>query len=535
MATEQNQKNEMADAADGADGSLPNTQHRGIDMKAKTSQSARLVTLASGGEFFHTPENRAFATVTITNHKETHRLDSPTFRSWLGGRYYHRFQTPASPHALDSAIDMLKGRAQFDGKSHNVSVRLAQGHEAIYLDLGDEKWRVVRIDSKGWEVISNPPVKFRRPSGMQALPVPEDGGSVDDLRKFVNMSDDDWVLMVAWLVGAFRPTGPFPVLELQGEHGTAKSTTSEVIRSLVDPNTCPLRSAPRDERDLMIAATNGWVIAYDNLSYIRIQLSDALCRISTGGGFATRTLYTDQDEILLEAQRPVLLNGIEELVKRPDLLDRAVTLRLQPIPPDQRRLKHEFLAEFNEARPRILGALLSVVSQAMNRYSDVKLDTLPRMADFAQWSVAAESSLGWPEGRFLKVYEANRAEAQNRAVESSPVGALIVDLAEREEWSGTATELLSRLREDADTDEERQLPKNASTLSNMLNRITSNLRSFGVLVVRDRQGKGGRRMLHITKKTVSAVSPSAENPVTGGKTRTISEAEMARFELEAGS
>ena len=190
------------------------------------------------------------------------------------------------------------------------------------------------------------------------------------------------------------------------------------------------------------------------------------------------------------------------------------------------------MAEFNEARPRILGALLSVVSQAMRRYPDVKLESLPRMADFATWSVAAESSLGWPAGTFLKVYEANRAEAQNRAVESSPVGALIVDLAEREEWSGTATELLGRLREEADSDEERQLPKNASTLSNMLSRITPNLRSFGVLVVRDRQGNGGRRMIHITKKTVSSVSPSAESPVTKGKVRPISDAEMARLELE---
>ena len=98
--------------------------------------------------------------------------------------------------------------------------------------------------------------------------------------------------------------------------------------------------------------------------------------------------------------------------------------------------------------------------------------------------------------------------------------------------------MLGRLREEADTDEEKQLPKNASTLSAMLSHITPNLRSFGVLVVRERQGNGGRRMIHITKKTVSSVSPSAKkesaNAVQelGGKTvRTISEAELARLQL----
>ena len=94
---------------------------------------------------------------------------------------------------------------------------------------------------------------------------------------------------------------------------------------------------PREDRDLVIAASNGHVLACDNVVGLPGWISDTLCRLATGGGFAVRQLYTDQDEVLFDAARPVILNGIEEIVTRPDLADRAVFLTLQPIPEEHRR------------------------------------------------------------------------------------------------------------------------------------------------------------------------------------------------------
>ena len=127
--------------------------------------------------------------------------------------------------------------------------------------------------------------------------------------------------MLAWLIQALRPQGPYPVLILQGEQGSAKTTIERMLRALVDPSTAPLRTTPRNEHDLYIAATNTWVLAFDNISNLQPWLSDALCRLSTGGGFTTRTLYENREQELFDAMRPVILNGISDVATRPDLFD----------------------------------------------------------------------------------------------------------------------------------------------------------------------------------------------------------------------
>src|SRR5579872_5121171 len=179
--------------------------------------------------------------------------------------------------------------------------------------------------------------------GDGGAPHPGSGGKLDALRPFVNTpTDADWVLLASWLVAALSARGPYPVLVLHGEQGSAKSTTARVLRALVDPSTVPLRSEPKEARDLMIAAKHGWMLAYDNLSHLVPWLSDAICRLSTGGGFGTRQLYTDEDEILFDAMRPVIIDGIEELATRGDLLDRSIILRLPPIPDNRRRPEADF-------------------------------------------------------------------------------------------------------------------------------------------------------------------------------------------------
>ena len=223
-------------------------------------------------------------------------------------------------------------------RNASVHIRVGGLDGRLYLDLGDETWRAVEIDTTGWRVIDNPPVRFRRAAGMKPMPMPVRGGSVETLRSFLNVqSDADFVLVVAWALAVLRNRGPYPVIVLSGEQGSAKSTFSAILRALLDPNTAPLRALPREDRDLFIAASNGHVLAFDNVSGLPAWISDTLCRLATGGGFAVRQLYTDQDEVLFDAARPVILNGIEDIVTRPDLADRAVFLTLEPIPEERRR------------------------------------------------------------------------------------------------------------------------------------------------------------------------------------------------------
>jgi hypothetical protein len=162
---------------------------------------------------------------------------------------------------------------------------------------------------------------------MLPLPVPVRGGSIEALAPFLNLPGrSDFVLVVAWLLAALRHGGPYPLLAVSGEQGSSKTVLSKILRALVDPNAAPVRAIPREERDLFIAAGNGHLLAFDNLSDLPHWISDALCRLASGGSFAVRQFYTDQDEILFQAARPAILNGIEDVITRPDLADRAIFL-----------------------------------------------------------------------------------------------------------------------------------------------------------------------------------------------------------------
>ncbi len=238
----------------------------------------------------------------------------------------------ASSQAMYDALNVIEGQAVFAGAEHDAHVRVAQHKETIYIDLGTPDWRAIEVTATGWQVIENPPVGFRRAKAMMALPMATKGGAVGQLRRSVNVSDDDWPLVVAWLLAAMQPVGPYPVLCLHGEQGSEKATGARVLTSLGDPSSSPVRSEPREPRDLMIAAKNGRVIALDNLSRLPVWLADNLCRLSTGGGFSTRMLYHNDEEIIFDPTRPVIINEIEELATRSDLPDRSMLVNLPTIP-----------------------------------------------------------------------------------------------------------------------------------------------------------------------------------------------------------
>jgi hypothetical protein len=469
----------------------------------RKTQATTLVELASDAELFRTPEGDSYATVTVGEHLETWLVRARGFQDWLRRLFYESETSAPSAQSLQEALDVLQGRAQFEGETREVYTRVAEHDGAIYLDLCDERWRVVCVTSDGWQVLENSPVKFRRAKGMLPLSEPARGGRAELLRNFVNVNAEDWPLLAGWLVATYRPGKPFPVLALHGEQGSAKSTTAKVLRSLIDPNKADLRSEPREERDLMIAAKNGWLITLDNLSHIKPWLSDALCRLATGGGFAVRQNYTDDEEIIIEAKRPILLNGIEELATRSDLLERAIVLILPTIPEEKRRTEAQFWREFEAARPLILGALLDAVSGALREYENVRIERLPRMADFAEWATAAEVSLGLKLGAFMAAYTRNRASSNDLALESSPVAAAVLSFINvEEEWQGTSSELLKALNDRTGEDVQRQpgWPKAANALSGALKRLAPNLRAAGVNVSRpNRAGKNGARIIQLER------------------------------------
>lgn len=476
------------------------------------SQASVLVEVAEGAELFHTGDGDTYATIPINSHRETWALKSRGFRDWLSKCYYESEDSIPNSQAMQDALNTLQGIARHDGSEIEVHTRLAAKDGCIWLDLCDEEWRVVKISAEGWEIVREAPIKFRRTRGMRTLPMPVTGDSISLLRDLLNVSDADWVLLISWLVTAFRPGYPFPVLVIHGEQGSAKSTVSKMIRELIDPNVAPLRSEQRDERDLMLAATNSWIIALDNLSKLPVWLSDALCRLSTGGGFATRTLYENDEETLFMAMRPIIINGIEELTTRSDLLDRSVIIHLPAIPPEKRRTEAEVWREFEFIRPFVLGSLLDAVSLALRNVGKVQLGQLPRMADFALWATAAEQSFGLENRAFISTFMGNRESANELALEASPIAATLVEFVQQQEvWKGKPSELLEKLNQLATDETKRQQgwPKRSNTMTGALNRIAPNLRAIGIECNMGRTKAGRYITLEYKGKASSPSSPSS--------------------------
>lgn len=468
--------------------------------EAKPTQAELLIKLAAEAELFHDLNRKGYATMPVGDHLETWPIKSIAFRDWLCGLFYKAHGKPPGGQGLQDALDLLAAQARFDGQEHEVYVRMAHAGGKVYVDLLNDSWRAVEISSQGWQVVDRPPVKFRRPRGLASLPCPERGGRFDDLKPFINCRDEDWPLIVAWLIGAFSP-GPYPVLIFQGEQGTAKTTTAKALKSLVDPGHTPQRTAPRDVRDLMISAANSWGLSFDNLSTLKDWLSDGLCRLATGGGLSTRELYSDSDETILDAMRPVILNGIDSLVSRGDLADRAILLELPQIQDHYRQREADLWRAFEVAQPLILGAVFTALSAALANVHKVKLARLPRMADFATWVVAAEPALPWQAGTFMAAYARNRAAVVEHSLEGDPVAVAVRSFMEhRESWEGTPTELLNELTDIAGdlVSRGKTWPKAANSLSNRLRRAATFLRASGI-EIESVKASGGRRLISIRK------------------------------------
>jgi hypothetical protein len=411
-----------------------------------------------------------------------------------------------------------------------VYVRVAQHARAVYVDLANDRWEAVEITATGWRVVASEeaPVRFRRPRGMLPLPTPTKGRDGRDdldglLQRFINVSDEAGLkLIIAWLVQALRPTGPYPVLIFQGEQGSAKSTAERLLRSLVDPSTAPLRTTPRNERDLIIAATNSWCVAFDNISTLSPWLSDASCRLSTGGGFSARELYTDSEEVLFDATRPQLFNGITEVATRPDLLDRALVVTLPPIPEERRRPETELWREFEKDRPYVLAGLLDAISGALGAVQDVRLEGMPRMADFAVWATAAEEALGWEPGAFMEAYAGNRAEATESALEADPVAIAVREFVEdKDEWTGTAGELWEALNElvGEGIRHTKAWPGAPNALSARMKRLAPALRGIGI-EYEDARLPGGQRKRAKCLRKNKAVKDRPDRPDRSEKRET---------------
>ena len=461
-------------------------ERRALRKAKESAERQRLINTfidgVDGQGLFHTPDGVAYADLIVGGHRETWPVRSKQFRhSYL--RYLQRQQerllTENDPlramvmkasmtkSAVNNVIDDFETRAIVAPTTREVYVRVAEHKGELYIDLCNAEWQAVRITSTKWSVVDAPPVRFRRADGMLELPMPTRIGKVEALRPFLNCTAADFPLIVAYLLAALYPKGPYPILILYGVQGAAKTAFLRKLRKLIDPHVVETSALPWSSRDLFVAARNSHMQAYENVSKLSDSMSDTFCRLATGGGHRTRKFFKDADETHFRGGgRPIAFEGIANVVSKPDLQDRAIIMQLEEL--SEYKQERELDPEFEHKRPAIFGALLDMMVRGLEMLPVTKLVSPPRLADFAHWAVAC----GVKE--FEATYAANRQNAINVMLSHDAVAKAVRTLGRT--WAGTMEDLLDIVDPTAGI-------KSTKKLSNELRRLTPALRSVGVHVV----------------------------------------------------
>ncbi|AMJ61593.1 hypothetical protein AXW83_15915 [Bosea sp. PAMC 26642] len=426
-------------------------------------------------------DGQSYASVVVDGLPQVMNLRSAEFGAMARQRFFGEEKRFLRKSHFSAVLQALADKA-LGAPQKEMYLRTAPIDDGICIDLGDAAGRAISVTSAGYSVVDEPEVHFRRSS--KPLPMPAGIGNVMLLRRHLNLTDGQFLLVVAWLTASLRPIGPYPVLMIYGQQGSSKSTVSKVLRRLVDGGTAPGRALPSKKSDLDVAALHSHLLAFDNVSVILNAISDWLARLATGEEDGKRRLFTDAEEVVLSARRPILINGIVNVISRADLADRAVFIELAPIPPAARITEAAFWHRFEQDAPAIMAGLLDVVAHGLSRLPTTVVEDLPRMADFAVWGTAIETA-HWKPGDFMVAYRENISEASGDVLDLDEVGsAIIMLMGRRSEWSGTATQLLETLQGQSPPRRGRQFPINAKVLSGELTRLTPLLGRRGIVVTR---------------------------------------------------
>ena len=459
-------------------------------------------------QLFHNELNESYTRFKVDDHFETWKCQSSTFKRYLRKLLWDRYKKTINSDFLKNIVEMLESKAIFEGQCIKLFNRVAIVNGEIWYDLTNSKWQAVKITMDNWEIVNDPPIIFRRHSHQQPQVEPVKGGKLRSFLKFINIKDKKQeVLLLVCLVSYFIPGFPHPALNVYGAQGSAKSTLLRLLKRLVDPSSIEVTSLKTDQKEFVQLLSHHWFIVFDNVSELKDEGSDALCRAVSGFGFSKRGLYTNDDDIIYSIQICIGINGINLTTSKPDLLERSILIELERITPENRKEEQEIFKEFEAEKPKLLGAIFDVISYAMHIKDSIKLPTHSRMADFDDCGCAIAEALGYSRNDFLKAYGINIDSQNDEVLSQSLVAQALEPFIEEQpemKWEGTHSLLDQQLKPKAlelNIDiREQGWPKGANKLSHELNRLKTNLAEKGIHIK-----KVGQRKICIWKDSKSIV------------------------------
>lgn len=511
---------------------VTNTETAGSAPKVdRTSAAARLVDLALKRYTFGvTPEGDPYAVPLPAGHVvRMLRGGRSSLRGEIAAAYRASTRRIPPAQALADAMLVLEGIAQ-DLPPVAVHLRVAEDRGVVWIDLGDTDEAVVRVDDRGWRIVhQDVPVLFRRTALTGAMPTPERGGTLDELWAVLNVTRADRPLVAGWLVAALgAPKIPHPALSVFGEQGTGKSTASRCLVQAVDPSPVPLRKPPRDPDGWVTAAAGSWVVGLDNLSTVPDWLSDSLCRAVTGDGDVRRQLYTDSGLSVFAFRRAILLNGIDLGGLRGDLSERLLVVNLDVIDEDDRLTEADLDEAWARAWPRVLAALLDLVSGVIRGRPAVRLAKTPRMADFAHVLAALDTILGTDGvARYLDL---SRSLAADSLTADPFIVAMMSTLAEP--FEGSAAKLLDEVTPtEPGWRPGRDWPRNARAVTSTLRRNAPALRKAGWAV----EDRGAGNHANATTWSLTPPERKAASHARNGNAQSLTDSPASTPSLDLAS
>lgn len=453
-------------------------------------------------------------------------VQSQELADWLTLKYFRLDGKAPSSEALSSAVKVLAAKARIEGEKIALFNRIAKKDDEFWYDLGEG--RAVKITSAGWKFVEPPPL-FQRWSHQQPQPDPLKVGDPWAFLRFCHIPEQNHLLTMTTLITSFVPGISHPLWHVTGPQGSGKSSFCRLIKRLVDPSAAELQiMQPQKETDFYLTLYQNYILVLDNLSELSSRISDVLCGAATGTTVSQRALYSNMDLVLLRLKNIIILNGITPLIGRADLMDRTITITLGRIPPEGRKEDREIMEEFDQALPGILGGILGVLCKAIEIYPGVKLDALPRLADFARWGYAVAEALGGHGERFLADYTANGA-LQNEEIlgQNTLANALIAEMEGKAKWETTVGVAWIRLLEAAKPPHgDRTFPAKPQDMRKHLGRLQASLAEEKITFDYGRRTREGVALVFYKREDVSCSPEGASTHHVHGHVHQLNQLEL---------
>ena len=396
-------------------------------------------------KYFLTKEDEVFAIVPKISGDAQVNVESSSFEDWLISKFFNLTSTPVHSSSITSLVKVITAKIREETiNKKSLALRVVDHNSKLIINLGNIDGGVIVMDEGKWEIENlSSDLIFMRNKSQESFPYPKVNGNLNLLRNYINLPDEKWYLLLGFILGCYHPKGPYPILIVQGTNGAGKSSFAKIMKKLIDPASEFIRSFPSTEKELFMAAISNHLLIYDNLSGLKKDMSDALCKLSTGAAYSTKTLYTTMDETTISATRPVIVNGIDYIAAREDLKDRAIILEIPKIKDVNRVDEETFWNSFNTDLPFILGGLFDVLAEIYHTYRSIKLPETPRMADFIKWVTAGEGKIGLNKFEFINIYKKHKVEAAIDSIEDDTLALGITKFLEHSNvLQGTASEII---------------------------------------------------------------------------------------------